>query len=61
LARLEQQISRLDRQLNRLHEQMAAATSDYERLAELQGKLELITASKEELELAWLQAADIAG
>jgi ABC transport system ATP-binding/permease protein len=61
LARLEQQITRLDRQLSTLHEQMAAAASDYQRLAELQRELELITASKEELELAWLEAADIAG
>jgi ABC transport system ATP-binding/permease protein len=61
LARLEQQITRLDRQLSTLHEEMAAAASDYQRLAELQRELELITASKEELELAWLEAADIAG
>jgi ATP-binding cassette subfamily F protein uup len=61
LARLEQQITRLDRQLSTLHEEMAAAASDYQRLAELQRELELITASKEELELAWLEAADMAG
>ena len=61
LARLEQQITRLDRQLSTLHDEMAAAASDYQRLAELQRELELITASKEELELAWLEAADIAG
>jgi ABC transport system ATP-binding/permease protein len=61
LARLEQQIARLDRQLSTLQEQMAAAASDYQRLAELQRQLESITASREELELAWLEAADIAG
>jgi ATP-binding cassette subfamily F protein uup len=40
---------------------MAAVASDYQRLAELQRELELIIASKEQLELAWLEAADIAG
>jgi ABC transport system ATP-binding/permease protein len=61
LARLELQIARLERQLALLHEQMAAAVSDYQRLAELQREIELITANKDELESAWLQAADIAG
>jgi ATPase subunit of ABC transporter with duplicated ATPase domains len=61
LARLEQQITRLDRQLASLHEQMAAAASDYERLAELQRQIELIIVNKDELESAWLQAAEIAG
>jgi ATPase subunit of ABC transporter with duplicated ATPase domains len=61
LARLEQQITRLDRQLTSLHEQMAATASDYQRLAELQRQIELIIANKDELESAWLQAAEIAG
>jgi len=61
LARLEQQITRLDRQLASLHEQMVAAASDYQRLTELQREMESITASKDELELAWLEAADVAG
>jgi ABC transport system ATP-binding/permease protein len=61
LARLEQQIARLDRQLASLHEQMLTAADDYQRLAELQRQMESITASKDELELAWLEAADVAG
>jgi ABC transport system ATP-binding/permease protein len=61
LARLEQQIARLDRQLASLHEQMVTAAGDYQRLTELQREMELITASKDELELAWLEAADVAG
>ena len=61
LARLEQQIARLDGQLASLHEQMVTAASDYQRLTELQREMELITTSKEELELAWLEAADTAG
>jgi ATP-binding cassette subfamily F protein uup len=61
LARLEQQIGRLDRQLASLHEQMVTAAGDYQRLTGLQREMELITASKDELELAWLEAADVAG
>jgi ATPase subunit of ABC transporter with duplicated ATPase domains len=61
LARLEQQIARLDQRITALHEQMTAAASDYQQLAELQREIELITASKDELELAWLDAAEIAG
>ena len=61
LARLEQQIARLDERLSILHEQMSAAASDYERLAELQREVELISANRAELELAWLKSADIAG
>jgi ABC transport system ATP-binding/permease protein len=61
LARLEQQIARLDQQLASLHEQMLTAADDYQRLTELQREMESITASKDELELAWLEAADVAG
>jgi ATP-binding cassette subfamily F protein uup len=61
LARLETQIARLDERLTALHEQMAAAASDYLRLAELQREIELISASRGELERSWLEAADIAG
>jgi ABC-type multidrug transport system ATPase subunit len=61
LARLEQQIARLDQRITALHEQMTAAASDYQQLAELQREIELVTASKDELELAWLEAAEIAG
>jgi ABC transport system ATP-binding/permease protein len=61
LSRLEQQIARLNQQLTALHEQMAAAGSDYQRLTELQREFELISADKDELELAWLEAAEIAG
>jgi ABC transport system ATP-binding/permease protein len=61
LARLEQQIARLDERLAALQEQMSAAASDYQPLAELQREVELISANRGELELAWLRTADIAG
>ncbi len=61
LARLEQQIARLDERLNALHADMAAVASNYERLVELQRDIEALQASKNQLELAWLEAADIVG
>ena len=61
LARLEQQLARLDQRITALHQQMTAAASDYQQLADLQREIERITASKDELELAWLEAAEIAG
>jgi ABC transport system ATP-binding/permease protein len=61
LARLETQIARLDQRLAALHEQMEEAASDYQRLAELQREIELISANRFELERSWLEAADIAG
>ena len=61
LARLEQQIARLDQRIAALHEQMTAAASDYQRLADLQRETDMITANKDELELAWLEAAETAG
>ena len=61
LARLEQQIARLDQRIAALHEQMTTAASDYQRLADLQRETDMITANKDELELAWLEAAETAG
>jgi ABC transport system ATP-binding/permease protein len=61
LTRLELQIARLDQRLAALHEQMAAVATDFQRLTELQHEIESISASKDELELAWLEAADVAG
>jgi ABC transport system ATP-binding/permease protein len=61
LARLEAQIARLDERLAALHKQMEAAASDYQRLAELQREIELISANRGELERSWLEAADIVG
>jgi ATPase subunit of ABC transporter with duplicated ATPase domains len=60
LARLEQQIARLDERLTALHDEMAAVASDYERLLELQNEIETLQADKSELEVAWLEAADLA-
>ena len=61
LARLEQQLARVEERLAALHEEIAAVASNYERLLELQNEIETLQADKSELELAWLEAADLAG
>ena len=40
---------------------MAAAASDYGRLADLQRDLDAAEAEKEELEMTWLEAAELIG
>jgi len=58
LARIEQQLSKLDQRAARLDDAMAAAGSDYGRLADLHAEVEQVAAAKDELELAWLDAAE---
>jgi ATP-binding cassette subfamily F protein uup len=58
LARIEARLARLDVDTARLHDEMAAAGSDYGRLAVLQTELTAVASSKEDLELAWLEAAE---
>ncbi|GAA2100583.1 ABC-F family ATP-binding cassette domain-containing protein [Microlunatus panaciterrae] len=59
LSRIEQQIKKLDGRTARLHSEMAAAAADYARLTELQAELDQVTAAKEELELSWLETAEL--
>jgi ATP-binding cassette subfamily F protein uup len=61
LARVEQQLSKIDDRIARLHTQMAAAASDYSRLTGLQRDLDALAAEKDELELNWLEAAEQVG
>ena len=61
LARVEQQLSKLDARIERLHGQMAEAAADYGRLSTLQRDLDQLAAEKDDLELAWLEAAEQAG
>jgi ATPase subunit of ABC transporter with duplicated ATPase domains len=58
LARIEQQLARLDSGTARLHTEMAAAGNDYSRLTELQAQLADVATAKDDLELAWLEAAE---
>ena len=61
LSRVEQQLAKVDRRISRLHSDMARAAADYTRLAELQSELDRATTDKDDLELAWLEAAELAG
>ena len=61
LARLESQLAKLDRRITKLHAQMAETASDYGRLAELQPQLTGGDRQADELEDAWLDAAEALG
>ena len=61
LARLESRLAKLEQQITRLHEQMAAAASDYARLADLQTQLTAATDEQAETEEAWLTTAEALG
>ena len=58
LARLESQVSKVDSEIERIHEAMTAAATDFEKLAALDADLRAARARKDELEEAWLLAAE---
>jgi ABC transport system ATP-binding/permease protein len=58
LARIESQLGKTEQRIAELHEAMAKAAHDHVRLAELNAELREATARKEQLEEAWLAAAD---
>jgi ATP-binding cassette subfamily F protein uup len=58
LARIENQLGKAERRISELHEQMAAAAHDHVRLGELNAQFQEALVHKEELEEAWLAAAD---
>lgn len=60
LERLERQLAKVTEQESALHAQMAEHATDYERLAELQAQATALSEQKDELEMAWLEAAEAA-
>ncbi|HMR12851.1 MAG TPA: ATP-binding cassette domain-containing protein, partial [Arachnia sp.] len=58
LARIESQLERVGTEIDRLHADMAGAATDFERLAALDAKLRAAEARRDELEEAWLEAAE---
>lgn len=58
LARLESQLSKVESEIERIHDSMAASATDFERLAVLDTDLRAARARKDELEDAWLLAAE---
>ena len=61
LTRIETQLSSIERKIATLHDQMAAAASDYIRLATLEAELRAATDQQAELEERWLVTAEEAG
>ncbi|MCG5433433.1 ABC-F family ATP-binding cassette domain-containing protein [Mycobacterium sp. MYCO198283] len=58
LGRIESQLGKLDDRIGRLHQTMADAANDHVRLGELNRELDDLQTRKDELENAWLAAAD---
>ena len=58
-AKLDRQLEKANRRISALHDQMAAAGSDFARLAELDSQLTELLATRDGLELEWLHAAEL--
>ncbi|KRB43245.1 ABC-F family ATP-binding cassette domain-containing protein [Terrabacter sp. Root181] len=61
MARIEKQLSRLQDREERLHGDMAEKATDPAALADLNAKLQAVVAEREDLELEWLEAAEVVG
>lgn len=58
LARIEGQLVRAEKEIEKLHAAMTDAASDYEQLAKLTEELQGAEARRDDLEEAWLEAAE---
>lgn len=61
INRIERRLSKIAEVEGRLHEKMAANATDFTAVAELDAELRTLAAEKDELEAAWLEAAEVAG
>src|SRR5215208_6285130 len=61
LTRLEGQLERTQHRIDELHQEMAATATDHGRLAALDAELGRLSTQQEELEHAWLEAAERIG
>ncbi|GAA1731946.1 ABC-F family ATP-binding cassette domain-containing protein [Isoptericola hypogeus] len=61
VARVERRLAKIADEEKALHDKMAADPTDYEGVAALDVRLRELAAEKEELEMAWLEAAEVAG
>jgi len=59
VARIDRQLSKLGDREEKLHAELAEHATDYEKLAELNEKLQALVAEKEALEDEWLEAASV--
>ncbi|WP_407316516.1 ABC-F family ATP-binding cassette domain-containing protein [Isoptericola halotolerans] len=60
VQRLEKRLTRLAEEEARLHDQMAADPTDFEATAKLDARLRALLAEKDEVEMEWLEAAELA-
>jgi ATP-binding cassette subfamily F protein uup len=61
LAKLERQISKLTARETKLHAEMALKATDHTAVQKLDAELRALTTERDELEEAWLEAAETAG
>ena len=61
INRIERRLSKIAEAEGRLHEKIAANATDFTAVAELDAELRTLAAEKDELEAAWLEAAEVAG
>nr|WP_241744261.1 ABC-F family ATP-binding cassette domain-containing protein [Cellulosimicrobium arenosum] len=61
INRIERRLTKIAEAEARLHDRLAAQATDYEAVAGLDAELRTLAAEKDELEAAWLEAAEIAG
>ncbi|MCR1982238.1 ATP-binding cassette domain-containing protein [Cellulosimicrobium cellulans] len=61
INRIERRLSKIAEVEGRLHEKIAANATDFAAVAELDAELRTLAAEKDELEAAWLEAAEVAG
>jgi ATPase subunit of ABC transporter with duplicated ATPase domains len=60
LARIEKQLDKIDKSVAKLHAQIADNPTDIGKVSEASGKLTELANERDELELEWLQAAELA-
>jgi ATP-binding cassette subfamily F protein uup len=59
VERIDRRLARIAQEEAALNEQMAAAAQDYEKLAGLAAQLDVLRAEKDDLEMEWLEAAEL--
>ena len=58
LSRIESQLDKVGKEIDRLHHSMGESASDFEKLGRLDAELRAAEARRDELEEAWLEAAE---
>jgi DNA repair exonuclease SbcCD ATPase subunit len=61
ISRIERRLGRIAEEETTLHEEMATRATDFEAVGRLDARLKELATEKDELEMAWLEAAEVAG